>query len=195
MNSGFLGGTFDPPHLGHAVLAQEALERFSLDTVFFVPSRNPPHKGMGVVSPFSVRKEMLSISISRDPRFQLLDLEPPDAPSYTVNLVKRLTDLYGGKPCLILGMDSLVEMPLWHQPELLLRLARVVVGTRPGVSPEILPEGSHTDVTLFDFPGVCISSSDIRRRVSQGRSIRYLVTRGVRSYIREKGLYGSEQGH
>ena len=95
MTRGFLGGTFDPPHVGHMVLAQEALEFMKLDHVSLVPARNPPHKGEGEISGFSHRREMLSLSISDDPRFSILDAEPLRGPSYTINLVRRLSGLFG----------------------------------------------------------------------------------------------------
>ncbi len=194
MTRGFLGGTFDPPHVGHLVLAQEALEFLKLDHVSFVPARNPPHKGDGEISDFSHRMEMLSLSISDDPRYSILDVEPHQGPSYTVNLVRRLSVLFGGKPCIVMGLDSLLEMKAWKDPLTILEDARVVVGTRPGFSIAGVDPVYLESVRLFDFPGVWISSSMIRARVAGGRSIRYLVSDGVRSYIREKGLYGSGQG-
>lgn len=194
MNEGFLGGTFDPPHLGHLVLAQEALELFKLERVHFIPSRNPPHKGGRSVSPFSVRMEMLHLALSGNDRFSVLDVEPADGPSFTVNLVETLVGMFEGKPWLILGLDSLVEMPLWREPLSILRRARVVVGTRPGFAPSEVDPAYLSEVRLFQFPGVYVSSSAIRRRVQEGRSIRYLVTDGVSAYIREKGLYGPGKG-
>lgn len=195
MTRGFLGGTFDPPHLGHLVLAQEALEQLDLDHVCFVPARNPPHKGDGSVSCFRRRIEMLSISISDDPRFSILDAEPEEGPSYTINLVRKLAGLFGCKPCLLMGLDSLTEMESWKDPRSILEEACVAVGTRPGFSAGVITPSYLGSVRLFDFPGVWISSSMIRARVSEGRSARYLVSDGVWSYIREKGLYGSRQGY
>lgn len=194
MTRGFLGGTFDPPHVGHLVLAQEALEFMNLDHICFVPARKPPHKGEEALSAFSHRKEMLSLSISDDHRFSILDVEPLDEPSYTVNLVRRLSGLYGGKPCLVMGVDSLLEMGSWKEPWTILEEACVVAGTRPGFATEGIDPLYLESVRLFSFPGVWLSSSMIRARVSGGRSIRYLVGDGVRSYIREKGLYGSGKG-
>lgn len=194
MTRGFLGGTFDPPHVGHLVLAQEALEFMKLDHVCFVPVRNPPHKGEGTVSAFSHRMEMLSLSISDDPRFSVLDVEPLHGPSYTVNLIRRLSGLFGGKPCIVMGLDSLVEMKAWKDPRIILEEASVVVGTRPDFSTAGIETVYLESVRLFDFPGVWLSSSMIRDRVAGGRSIRYLVSDGVWSYIREKGLYGSGKG-
>lgn len=194
MTRGFLGGTFDPPHLGHLVLAQEALETLNLDHVCFVPARNPPHKGGRAVSGFQHRMEMLSISLSDAPRFSILDAEPEHGPSYTVNLVRTLTGLFGCRPCLLMGLDSLNEMGAWKDPMTILAEACVAVGTRPGFSTDGIPPLYMGSVRLFDFPGVWVSSSMIRERVSQGRSARYLVSDGVWSYIREKGLYGSRKG-
>ncbi len=195
MTPGFLGGTFDPPHLGHLVLAQEAMERFRLDRVHFIPARHPPHKRLPRVTPFAHRLRMLEMSISGDDRFSVLDMEPVTGPSYTVNLIERLSAHSRGRPCLILGMDSLAEMHLWREPDRILREADVVVGTRPGFSTEGVSGDWLSGVRLFEFPGVCLSSTQIRERVSRGSSIRYLVTDEVRAYIREKGLYGSGQGY
>jgi nicotinate-nucleotide adenylyltransferase len=171
------------------------MERFSLDRIHFIPSRHPPHKNLPRVTPFVHRLRMLEMSISGDDRFSVLDVEPATGPSYTVNLVERLSVHAQGRPCLILGMDSLAEMRLWREPGRILREADVVVGTRPGFSAAGVPGEWLSGVRLFEFPGVCLSSSEIRERVSGGRSIRYLVTEEVRSYIREKGLYGSGQGN
>ncbi|MFO7625893.1 MAG: nicotinate (nicotinamide) nucleotide adenylyltransferase [Candidatus Fermentibacteraceae bacterium] len=194
MTRGFLGGTFDPPHFGHLVLAQEALEFMKLDHMCFVPARNPPHKGEGAISDFSHRKKMLSLSISGDPRFSILDVEPVNGPSYTVNLVRRLNGLFGAKPCLVMGLDSLLEMESWKDPLTILEEACVIVGTRPGFSTAGIVPVYLESVRMFSFPGIWLSSSMIRARVSEGKSIRYLVSDGVRSYIREKGFYGSGKG-
>ncbi len=192
MTPGFLGGSFDPPHLGHLVLAQEAMEAFRLDRVYFIPARHPPHKDISRVTPFACRLRMLEASIEGDDRFSVLDIEPPEGPSYTVEMIERLSRRFpGGRPCLILGMDSLAELHLWREPDRILREADVVVGTRRGFSPEGVSVERLAKVRLFGFPGVCISSTQIREKVSRGRSVKYLVTEEVRSYIRGKGLYGS----
>jgi len=194
VKQGFLGGTFDPPHLGHLMLAQEALEQYSLEKVYFVPSRNPPHKINSEIADFSHRLRMLELAVQDNPFFQVADLESRSFPSYTVDMLERIsTDDF--KPCFIIGMDSLLEMHAWRQPMRILELADVVVGTRPdvefsSVNPEFLKK-----VSLFDFPGVWISSSNLRKRVREHRSIAYLVPEAVESYIRSGGLYGAEKGH
>ncbi len=194
MNCGYLGGTFDPPHLGHLNLAQEAIEKFSLNRVLFVPSRIPPHKKTGTLSEWEHRLEMTRLATESNPLFSVADLEPAESASYTVDLLAKLAS-DGELPSFIMGMDSLEEFHSWREPRRILELARVLVGTRPGyrhtsVSPELLHR-----VHLFQFPGVLISSSEIRERIVTGRSISYLVPECVESYIRSRGLYGAEKSN
>lgn len=194
MKQGFLGGTFDPPHLGHLILAQEALERFSLEKVNFVPSRNPPHKKTAEVSDFSHRRRMLELAVRDNDSFQVADLESREFPSYTVDLLEGISSK-GIRPYFIIGMDSLREIHTWRKPLRILELADVVVGTRPDADPSSVNSDFLRRVSLFQFPGVWISSSDLRKRVLEGRSIKYLVHESVESYIRSGGLYGAEKGH
>ncbi len=194
MKQGFIGGTFDPPHLGHLMLAQEALEQYSLEKVFFIPSRNPPHKNNRTITDFSHRRRMLELAVEGNHCFQVADLESRGFPSYTVDMLERVSSV-DFKPCFIIGMDSLQEIHTWKRPMRVLDLADVLVGTRPGtdtssVNPDILKK-----VTLFTFPGIWISSSEVRKRVLEGRRISYLVPEGVESYIRSGGLYEAEKGH
>lgn len=194
MKQGFLGGTFDPPHLGHLMLAQEALERYSLERVFFVPSRNPPHKNNLLMTEFYHRLQMVELAVQSNPFFQVADLESRDFPSYTVDMLERISTK-DFKPCFIIGMDSLQEIHTWKRPMRVLELADVVVGTRPDtesfpINPEILEK-----VSLFEFPGVWVSSSNLRERIREGRNISYLVPESVEAYIRSGGLYGAEKGH
>lgn len=193
MSRGFLGGTFDPLHLGHLSLAQEALEKYSLEHVYFVPARCPPHKDPGDITPFAHRNRMLRFGIAGNPAFQVADIEERSFPSYTVDMLERISSP-DFRPCFIIGTDSLREIHTWKEPQRILELARVLVGTRPdwdvsSVAPEFLE-----NVEVFHFPGVWASSSDIRARVRQGRSISYLVPEPVESYIRNRGLYGAEKG-
>lgn len=194
MKQGFLGGTFDPPHLGHLILAQEALERYSLEKVTFVPSRNPPHKKPAEISDFSHRLRMLELAVQDNDSFQVADLESRELLSYTVDLLERISSK-GIRPCFIIGMDSLQEIHTWREPLRILELADVVVGTRPDADAFSVSSDYLKRVSFFQFPGVWISSSDLRKRVSKGRSIKYLVHESVESYIRSGGLYGAEKGH
>lgn len=194
MIRGYLGGTYDPVHLGHLTLAREALERFSLEKVYFVPSRHPPHKVPGDLSPFEHRLAMLDLALEDDDAFEVADLESDEAPSYTVDMLER-TAGQGTRPYFIMGMDSLEEMHTWKDPLRITELANVVVGTRPGYEPSSVGRALLERVQLFEFTGVWISSSAIRERVRCGESISYLVPGPVESYIRSRGLYGTEKGH
>ena len=194
MTRGFLGGTFDPVHLGHLSLATEALERFSLERVTFVPARFPPHKDPESITLFSHRMAMLRSVVQGNERFEVADLETRDFPAYTVDMLQRIA-CPGFRPAFIMGMDSLVEMHTWKDPLKIVELARVLVGVRPGFDPSAVRKELLERVELFEFPGVWISSSDIRRRIASGRSIAYLVPAEVESYIRNRGLYGAEKGH
>ncbi len=194
MTPGYLGGSFDPVHLGHLSLAVEALERFSLDRVIFVPARYPPHKDPEGLTPFEHRYGMLRLATAGKPFFQLADLERGCSPSYTVDMLERVSSP-GCRPCFIMGMDSLCEMHTWKEPLRIVELARVLVGVRPGFDVSSVDEDILRRVELFDFPGVFISSSDIRKRIAGGHCISYLVPESVESYIRSRGLYGTEKGH
>ena len=194
MRQGFFGGTFDPLHLGHLALAQEALEQFALDTVFFVPSRYPPHKKNTVITDFKHRLNMLEAAVCDNKSFKIADIESRDFPSYTVDMLERISS-EDYRPCFIIGMDSLREIHTWKNPLRILELADVLVGTRPGVDLSPVDPDIIERVTLFNFPGVWVSSSDLRKRILEGRSVSYLVPECVESYIRSGGLYGAEKGH
>ncbi len=194
MRDGFLGGTFDPPHFGHLNLAQEALEKFSLDNVYFVPSRNPPHKNTSSLTPFKYRYEMLQHAIEGNQSFHVADLDSVDFPSYTVDMLSRIVSK-NYKPCFIMGADSLKEIHTWREPEKILQLADVLVGTRPGFDLSSVQNEYLNKVNLFDFPGVWISSTDIKQRVRMGRSISYLVPEAVKLYIWKRGLYGAAESN
>jgi len=194
VKQGLLGGTFDPPHMGHLILAQEALERYSLEKVLFVPSRIPPHKIVSGITEFEVRFQMLELAVEGNSCFETADIESRDHPSYTVDMLERISSP-DSRPFFIIGMDSLKEMHTWKQPERVFELARVVVGTRPGSDYSSVDPAFLKKAGFFNFPGVWISSSDVRNRVKDGRSISYLVPKGVESYIMSGGLYGAEKGH
>lgn len=137
---------------------------------------------------------MLSLALASNPSFHIADIEGSTSPSYTVKLLESLA-ASGCRPIFIMGMDSLCEMHTWREPFRITQLARVLVGARPGFDPSAVSSELISEVEIFEFPGVWISSSDIRLRVSQGRSISYLVPDCVESYIRNRGLYGTEKGH
>ena len=197
---GVLGGTFNPVHLGHLIMAQDALENFELSRVVFVPCANPPHKtGNGLVSA-KHRIAMIESAIEGDLRFEVSDMEVQrGGTSYTIDTMRSFAAAYPGvELCFIIGADSLLELHLWREIDALLDLCRVVTIARPGVNLDSL---TPTDLKLKEpWAGrilsdirvghmANVSSSDVRYRVAEGMGIRYLVPPGVEMYIAEHSLY------
>jgi len=195
---GVLGGTFDPPHIGHLVVAQEVWWRLGLDKVLFVPAGEPWHKAGEEVTPARHREAMVRLAIAGDPRFELsrVDLERP-GPTYTVDTLTELRRTYppGTEFYFILGTDALAQLPSWRSPEKLVRLARLAVVPRPGFDPVDLDRleaeipGLKVAIELVPVPAVGISSSEIARRVAAGEPFRYLVPEAVYRYIEAHRLY------
>ncbi len=194
---GILGGTFDPPHHGHLGAAQEALHQLALDRVLWVPAGAPPHKPSQPITPAHHRLRMLEQALAGHPHLSIstIDLERP-GPCYTVDALALLRAEYGPEPefYFIEGADSLADLPTWYRPRQLLELCRLAVVRRPGVEIDLaaleerLP-GLRARIHFVEMPLLEISSTDLRRRVRQGRPISYLVPAGVEAYIREQGLY------
>jgi nicotinate-nucleotide adenylyltransferase len=195
---GILGGTFDPPHLGHLWLATLAAEALQLDRVLFMPAAQPPHKRRQEISGATDRLLMtrLAIADNRDFELSAIEMERP-GPSYTVDSVEELQRQIGARTSLYLVMaaDSLSQIETWREPDRLLSLVEWVVGPRPGVE---LPQRAALDrrfgeaakrIHLLSGPSLDVSSSEIRTRVAAGHSIRYLVPRAVEELIVERGLY------
>ena len=187
-----MGGTFDPIHIAHLIIAEEALDSLSLDRVIFVPSARPPHKQDDRVTSLNHRLEMVRLAIGGDPRLALSDIEArrPE-PSYTVETIRQFRRELGDeeKIYFLMGADSLALFFTWKDPLDLIDACEFVVVPRPGVDmgegdPRILEKA-----LVLDAPLIGVSSSDVRDRVRAGRSIRHLVPEEVRAYIREKNLY------
>jgi nicotinate-nucleotide adenylyltransferase len=198
---GILGGTFNPVHLGHLILAQNALEKYELSKVLFIPSATPPHKNAAALVSASHRMAMLNAVIETDPRFEVSDIETArEGPSYSVDTVAQLSEMHpGGKLYFVIGSDSLTELHVWKDIRKLLAMCTFVTFARPGscvsaITPGSLkleppwPERLLSNVTSLHM--VDISSSEIRYRVAEGMSIRYLVPHAVEIYITEHHLYG-----
>jgi nicotinate-nucleotide adenylyltransferase len=201
MRIGVFGGTFDPVHLGHLIVAEQCREQAALDQVWFVPAARPPHKLTHELTPFARRAEMLSLAVAGHPPFHVDELEKDrPGPSYTADTLQELSAKHPNVDWhFILGSDSLPDLPLWHEPARVLRMARLLVVARPGhammslvdlyaalgAPPEIEPS-----LQVIESPLIAISSSDLRRRAKEGRSLRFLVPRSVEAYIEDKGLYG-----
>jgi nicotinate-nucleotide adenylyltransferase len=198
MNVGVLGGTFDPIHSGHLVIAEEARLRFGLNKVLFVPAGQPWLKTNRKITPAVHRIEMLKRAIADNASFELSTMEVDrPGPSYSVDTVAALQQQLGAgaKIFFLVGWDSLAELPQWKEPARLIQLCKLVAVTRPGFSRPDLKSlepsipGITQSVVWLDIPPIAISSSDIRDRVAQGLSIHRLVPDDVESYIAENKLY------
>jgi len=194
---GVLGGTFDPPHIGHLWLASLAADALNLDRVLFMPAAQPPHKGGRLISRSTDRLLMTRLAINPNPAFELtaLEMERP-GPSYTIDSVAELRRLHPDTELfLVMAADSLAQIDTWREPDRLLDEIEWVVGPRPGSSP---PDRSGLKdrfgdraprIHLLDGPSLDVSSSEIRRRVAAGHTIRYLVPRDVEELIIDRDLY------
>lgn len=200
---GILGGTFDPPHVGHLWLATLAADSLELDRVLFMPAAQPPHKRDRPVSRASDRLLMTRLAIAGDPLFGIsgIEMERP-GPSYTIDTVAELEQLYGEGVTLYLVMaaDSLNAIDTWREPDALLARIEWIVGPRPG---NPMPDrtalrqrfGELAErIHLLEGPSLDVSSSEIRERVAAGRAIRYLVPRGVEEVIVDRRLYRTHKG-
>ncbi|MCS7250862.1 MAG: nicotinate-nucleotide adenylyltransferase [Anaerolineae bacterium] len=193
---GLLGGTFDPPHYGHLVLAEQARIQLDLDRVLFIPAAQPPHKPATEVTPIQHRLNMLARAIAGNPFFELsrADIDRP-GPHYTVDLLAQLQIAYPDVEFFFLmGSDSLVDLPRWREPYRLIQMAWLAVMPRPGYAVHMLLleqalPGISKRLIWLDAPFLDISSQDLRRRVGSGGSIRYLVPPDVEIYIYTHGLY------
>jgi len=195
---GILGGTFNPPHLGHLICAQEALIQLRLDRVVLMPAGQPPHKPRLPGDPGALhRLELCRRAAQGDPRLQVSALEVDRAgPSYTVDTLQELhSKTPDNELFLIVGGDVAAGLPSWREPERVLSLATLAVAARRGTTRESidaslagLKGGERAE--FFRMPRVGISSTDIRRRVQTQEPIKYLVPDPVASYIDEHRLYG-----
>lgn len=200
MNIGVLGGTFDPIHIGHIMVAEEAIARLELPRILFIPAGQPWLKlnNANAISPVSHRLEMVRLGLAGNPRFKLSTLEiERSGPSYSVDTVAQLQSQLGegDEVFFILGWDNLSQLPKWHQPQRLIELCRLVAVPRVDFPLPDLPAlekelpGISQRVILFDKPRVDVNASQIRQRVAQGLSISDFVPAPVESYIKEHGLY------
>ena len=198
---GLLGGSFDPPHLGHLILAQEACEQLALDKVLFAPAGQQPLKAGQAVTGVEDRVRMTQLAIAGNRNFEIsrADVDRP-GPHYTIDLVRIVAGQFppGSQLHFLMGFDSLADLPKWREPDQLIRTVRLVALTRPEVridwdALEAQLPGVRERVQLLDMPEIEIASRDLRARAETGRSIRYMVPDAVTDYIAEKGLYRQEQ--
>ena len=199
---GVMGGTFDPIHFGHLAIAEEARTALDLDQVLFVPAGRPWFKAEDPVTDPAHRLTMVELAVKPNTHFIASGIEV-DRPgsTYSIDTIAQLADENGPDTelYLLLGVDALMEFHRWRDPKRVLEMARVVGLSRPGVGgfdseriDEAVP-GASERIVLLDGPSIDISGVEIRRRVTAGRSIRYIVPDAVEDYIRRQRLYQPDE--
>lgn len=200
---GILGGTFDPIHNGHLAAAEGARHLLGLDRVYLMPNGQPPHKPDQPVTPAKHRRAMVELVVAANPHLELLadEVERPE-PSYTVATLRRLTQAHPDWEInFIVGMDSLITLPTWREPEAILQMARLVVVNRPGYDSatgqaviKALPAALQGRVHLLTLPGVAVASRELRAMAEAGHPLRYLVPDEVAAYAAQHELYDGSEG-
>ncbi len=196
---GIMGGSFDPIHYGHLMLAEQIRTQFHLDKVYFIPVGNAPHKKTGQMTDKLDRYEMTVLATKTNPGFSVSRIEiDSETVSYTINTIKKLREQIGEEDKLyfITGADAIIELETWRSFEELLGLCKFIAATRPGIDRsslemkiEDLKQRYDADISITTVPALAISSTDIRERVRGDESIRYLLPESVEHYIHDNGLY------
>jgi len=189
---GVFGGSFDPIHIGHLAIAQEALWQCDLDIVLFIVTAHPPHKKKPEAS-VEHRLKMVEIAIGDEPDFHpsLIEIERGGA-SYTAETLNQLRHMYPEAAFyLIVGADSAIDFSTWKDPESVIEMAKIVVAPRPGFDLSQMEPKLRGKAEVFKCPTLELSSTMIRRRLNDGQPIRFLVPKSVERYIREHGLYSN----
>jgi nicotinate-nucleotide adenylyltransferase len=195
---GIMGGTFNPIHYGHLFLAENALEQMRLDKILFMPSKNPPHKNKQDLVSDMQRADMVRLAIKENPNFELSTLEyERDGTTYTVDTLTLLTKEHPDTEYyFIVGADSLFMMQDWKNPQMIFQLSTVLVTGRDHINKDQLDrQQKFLEITYgarilsFDMPAIGISSAEIRKRITENKTIRYYVPTEVMEYIKENRLY------
>ena len=185
------GGTFDPPHIGHLLIAQTICEAESFDKILFIPVNIPPHKTVN--TPLEDRLNMLDIAIDDNPNFEISDIEiKRGGVSYTIDTIKTIKNKYNissNKISYLIGSDSLLNFHNWKDPEKILEECQIIVAIRPGFRPSDIPAWILHKIQFANIPRFEISSTNIRSRWVEGKTIRYLVTLPVWEYINKNKIY------
>ena len=198
MNIGVLGGTFDPIHMGHLIIAEEIRGHLDLTEVLFVPAGEPWLKTNNSISPAEHRVQMVRLAIADESSFKLSTIEiERTGPSYTIDTIAQFKSQIGAgdKLFFILGWDNLMQLPQWREPSRLVQMCNLVAVPRVGYSPpdlntlEVAVSGLSRNVIMLNTPQIEISSSEIRNRVARGLSIHHLVPEPVERYIKQHRLY------
>lgn len=191
-----MGGTFDPIHTGHLVVAEEARARFGIDEVIFVPAATPPHKRRAGIAPAEDRYAMVLLATASNPFFSVSRTElERNGPSYTIDTVREFRESAapGTDFFFITGADAVLDILTWRAPDAIIRECRLIVASRPGYDLALvqrsLPPEFLRAIDMLAAPAIGISASEIRGRIRQGMPIRYLTPAPVEEYIRKRGLY------
>ena len=196
--TGIMGGTFNPIHFGHLLLAETAYQQFGLDEVLIMPTKNPYYKNLTNTATESDRVNMVRLAIEDNDHFRFSDVElERDGTTYTVETLRNLTQTHPDhRYFFIMGADSLYHIESWKEPEEIVKMAVILVAGRDGGSSSSLKSQIayimnkyDADIRLLESPVLEISSHDLRRRVREKESIRYLLPERVREYIYEHGIY------
>lgn len=195
---GIMGGTFDPIHFGHLVIANEVLSKYKLNKIIFVPTGTPPHKpSIGITSSYH-RYMMTQFATMTNPRFDVSDIEVSKSEvSYTVDTIRKFYEMYPGtKFYFITGTDAVLELPTWKDTEGILQLCTFIAVNRPGYVTDNLEERIkkiakeyNGEIFILNAPQLKISSTDIRKRIFTQRPIKYLLPETVEQYIIKNNLY------
>jgi nicotinate-nucleotide adenylyltransferase len=185
---GLFGGTFDPPHIGHLIIAETAWEQLGLEKIYFVPAYIPPHKRGKKCTPVSHRLAMIQLALKGNRHFDMLDCEiKRRGVSYTIDTLRDIKEQYCDDDLFfILGSDNLQQFNTWKKPDEIVKLAHLVVYERPNIP---IPR-KYSSAIRLNGPLLDISSTDIRAKAMEQRSIRYLVPKAVEQYILKHRLYG-----
>jgi nicotinate-nucleotide adenylyltransferase len=185
------GGTFDPPHIGHLLVAQTVCEAEDFDKILFIPAFQPPHKRD--ITPVDERISMLELAVEGNPNFEISDVElKRKGVSYTIDTVKAIKtemSLKNNEIFYLMGSDSLLEFQHWKEPEGILNECQVIVAIRPGFRPSDIPSWILQRIQFANIPRFEISSTNIRHRWVENKTIRYMVTLPVWEYIEKNNLY------
>jgi nicotinate-nucleotide adenylyltransferase len=191
MNIGIFGGTFNPPHLGHLIVAEQVRTVTGLDKIIFIPSFISPHKDQGESDLAMHRLAMTKLAVASNVHFECSDIEVRrNETSYTINTLEALKKSYPNDHLfLIIGMDNYLTFHLWKEPHRILEMVTLLVMNRPGYPKQINEIIGTKNARFIDVPNIDISSSDIRHRVKTNGSIHYIVNNTVEEYISSNGLF------
>ena len=196
MKTCLFGGTFDPPHLGHLILAQTIFEAEKFDKIVFIPAHKPPHKKENGYSPVNDRKKMVKIAIQENPNFVMSELEiSRGGTSYSLDTIieyKKEAKIESKDLYFLIGSDTLKTFHSWSKPNQILKECQLIVAIRPGFRPSDIPHWILQKVHFANIPRFELSSSKIRSRWVKDLTIRYMVTLPIWEYINENSLYSSK---